>query len=184
MVQQTVNQDGLAQIRAHLAAHHKKGTNFTDEMIGAWASDVEQSLSDSGLAEFEIKATDSVSGRTELCTITEDGIDSFHIVEVDGGRDIKFQGYLIGNIESQHANREAENYSGSAGRWTELTLYKTDGGSYVCEKGEYTTWQGERDRHSGAACKTEAEVIEFFGVGWLAKKLYKISAIDASIRIE
>jgi len=77
MKQYTVNANGLAQIRAHLAERTKKGgEHFTDSMIHAWAEKVEQSLSDNGHADFEIRSWDTISGHTELCSITDDGIDA------------------------------------------------------------------------------------------------------------
>jgi len=103
---------------------------------------------------------------------------------VDGGLDIAFSGEQIAYVVSQCRNREGANFSGSAGRWTELTLYKTVGGKFVCEKVEYTSWQGERNRHSGAVCQSEAEVIAFCGTGWLAKQLYDEAGIDAVLRVD
>jgi hypothetical protein len=107
-----------------------------------------------------------------------------YLITVDGDHDIAFSGEQIVYVLSQCRSREGSDYSGSSGRWTELTLYKTVGGNFVCEKCERTSWQGERDRNFGAACKTEKEVIEFFGIGWLAKKLYDEAGISSSVRIE
>jgi hypothetical protein len=75
-------------------------------------------------------------------------------------------------------------YSGSTGRWTELRLYKTKSGKYICSCVGRTRWQGEHDRFSGSVCDSIDEVISFFGNGWLAKELYEEAKIDASIEIE
>ena len=44
---------------------------------------------------------------------------------------------------------------------------------------ETTTPANGRWPNSGAACDTEAEVIEFFGTRWLAKELYAKAGIEA-----
>lgn len=73
----SINENGLNQIHAHLAASHKLGgDHFTRDMLLAWAAHAERNLSEYGAAEFEIRAWDSVSGHTELCRITGEGFDA------------------------------------------------------------------------------------------------------------
>lgn len=43
---------------------------------------------------------------------------------------------------------------------------------------------GRKNRYSGAVCETEAEVIKFFGHGWLAKELYENAGIEDAEEIE
>lgn len=70
------NENGLSQIHAHLSSLHKLGgDHFTRDMLLAWAADAERNMNDAGQPAFEISAWDSVSGRTELCRITDDGFD-------------------------------------------------------------------------------------------------------------
>ena len=107
----------------------------------------------------------------------------FEIVR-DKEQNIKFRGELIASCSSSDNNAAGSNYSGSTGRWTELRLYKTAGGKYICSSIGRTRWQGERDRFSGCVCETIDDVIAFFGNGWLAKDLYEEADIDASIIIE
>ena len=79
----TVNADGLAEIAAFLAAHHKKGgDHFTTDMLSAWAADAERQLGDGNTATIEIRSWDTVSGHTETYTISEAGIDT-EVVEID-----------------------------------------------------------------------------------------------------
>ena len=99
------------------------------------------------------------------------------IIERDGQSSLKFRGEEIASAASSQ-NNASSYYSGSTGRWTELTLYKTAKGKFVCHEVGRTCWQGEHDRHSGAVCETEAEVIAFFGHGWLAKNLYSEAGIE------
>jgi hypothetical protein len=104
-------------------------------------------------------------------------------VKRDDEPDIKFSGELLGYAASSDNNAHP-NYSGRIARWTELALYRTKGGRYVCEQIDYTRWQGEHTRYSGAVYDSTAEVIEFFGCGWLAKKLFERADIDASVEVE
>lgn len=105
------------------------------------------------------------------------------VVERAGDRDIRFVGELIGEVSSS-ANNASSNYSGSTGRWSELRLYRSRGGKLICEQIGKTQWIGEHDRCSGAVCDTEAEVIAFFGLGWLAKELYDEAGIDYAEAVE
>jgi hypothetical protein len=69
----TVNAQGLKQIQEYLSDRHKRGReHFTDKMLQAWAEDVERSLRENNRAEFEIRASDSISGHTELCRLSDD----------------------------------------------------------------------------------------------------------------
>lgn len=64
--------------------------------------------------------------------------------------------------------RGRSGFSGKTGRWTELTLYKTKTGKFICEQIDHTQWQGDTDVHGGEVCENVDEVIEFFGNGLLA----------------
>jgi hypothetical protein len=107
-----------------------------------------------------------------------------YFVTRDGERDIIFTGEVIATAKSS-PNTAAGNYSRSTGRWSELTLYRTQGGKYVCQEIGRTQWQGEHDRYRGAVCEDADCVCEFFGQGWLAKELYADTAeIDCSISVD
>lgn len=112
-----------------------------------------------------------------------DDADNRHIVERDNEPNLRFTGERIAFASSSENNAHS-NYSGKSGRWTELALYKTGGGKYICEQIGHTIYQGENTRYSGSVCETEAEVIEFFGHGWLAKDLYEDAEIDAAQDVE
>lgn len=105
------------------------------------------------------------------------------VVERDNDRDIKFTGERIASVSSS-ANNARSDYSGTRGCWATLNLYQTKGGKFVCERIDFTLWQGQKDRSSGAVCDTEDEVVDFFGDDWLAKELYAIADIDAAIDVE
>jgi len=101
------------------------------------------------------------------------------IVKRDGARDIKFSGELIAEVSST-SNNASSSYSGSTGRWTELALYRSQAGKFICQSIGRTQWDGEHDRHSGAICADMNCVMEFFGHGWLAKELYESADLDTA----
>ena len=105
------------------------------------------------------------------------------VVYRDGERDIKFTGELIASVKST-PERQSSNYSGSTGRWSELRLYRTAKGKYVCAQNGFTQWQGESDRYSGAVCESIDQVVEFFGTGRLAKRLYDAAGLDTAVEVE
>ena len=79
----TVNEQGLNEIKGFLEANHKKGDNHFDrDMLLAWAADAEFQLSEGNPATIEIKSWDSIHGRTQELTISDDGLDA-ETVEID-----------------------------------------------------------------------------------------------------
>ncbi|MCO4319994.1 hypothetical protein [Aliidiomarina quisquiliarum] len=104
-------------------------------------------------------------------------------IEIDNEANIRFTGELIGCASSSPNQAMGSSYSGKVGRWTELELYKTEGGKFICRQIGRTQWQGERDRFSGKVCESLGEVKDFFGYRWLAKELYKNTGIDASTTV-
>jgi len=94
-----------------------------------------------------------------------------------GAPDVRFTGKLVAKVSSS-PDLASSYYSGSTGRYTVLRLFRTRGGKFIAESTGVTQWQGERDRIKVKVCETEAEVIEFFGHGWLAKDLYEEAGIS------
>jgi hypothetical protein len=82
--QRSVNAKGIAQIAAFLLENHKRGNSISKDAgcLGAWANDVDFSLSEGNDASLEIRAFDSIHGRTQTFTISADGLDSCE-VEID-----------------------------------------------------------------------------------------------------
>lgn len=97
---------------------------------------------------------------------------------------IKFSGEEVAFTKSSPDQATGSNYSGSVGHWTELTLYRTAKGKYVCERVERTQWQGAKDEYYGQVCETLEEVIKFFGHGWVAQDLYHNAGIEDVIEVE
>lgn len=71
----TVNERGLAEIKDFLSANHRKGDNFSVEMLRAWAADAEFQLGEGNPATIELRPVDSVHGRTLEYTISPAGLD-------------------------------------------------------------------------------------------------------------
>lgn len=104
-------------------------------------------------------------------------------LEISDAPSIRFTGECIAKASSS-SNSASSHYSGSVGHWTELALYKTEGGKYICHRAKRTQWQGERDMCTGKVCQTIAEVTAFFGYGWLAKDIYYDADISDAVDVE
>lgn len=96
-------------------------------------------------------------------------------VKNDNAPDLRFTGELMATASSR---------SNDTTRWTELELYKTQTGKFVCSEIGYTQWQGERDHYKAKACNSVEEVTQFFGYGWLAKRLYERANLDTAIDLD
>ena len=105
-------------------------------------------------------------------------------LEMDNAPGARFTGELLARAASSDNQAMGSHYSGQTGRWTELALYKTKGGRYVCHQVDRSRWKGERDRFSGKVCDTLEEVKDFFGHLWLAKELYADAGIDDAVQVE
>jgi hypothetical protein len=112
--------------------------------------------------------------------VDEDSDMETFTLEIDRAPSIRFTGTLLASTKSSADNAAG----GKAGRWTELYLYQTKGGKYICHQLGCTSWVDERTRYSGAVCENHSEVIAFFGQGWLAKHLYTEAMIDNVVEVE
>jgi hypothetical protein len=96
------------------------------------------------------------------------------VVERDNDLDIAFTGKKIAQVSSKND---------ISIRHTDLLLYQTDQGMYVCQTIGVSLIDGERTKYSGEVCRTQKDVINYFGTGWLAKKLYSAAGIDSAIHL-
>lgn len=72
-----VNEKGLKEIHEFLVTHHRLGRLARDHlepMLGAWAGEAENHMGCGNPPTVEIRSRDSVSGHTEVLTISESGI--------------------------------------------------------------------------------------------------------------
>lgn len=115
--------------------------------------------------------------------ISEEPIPVSFTLRNDNAPDVHFLGKHLSTVSSSKDTAHPQ-YSGHTGRWTELSLYQTTSGTWVCHQIGRTTWVKERDRYTACICKTEQEIIDFFGFGWLAKRLYQAANINASVHVD
>ncbi|MCZ2099462.1 MAG: hypothetical protein LC121_25015 [Anaerolineae bacterium] len=99
-------------------------------------------------------------------------------IERDDARPLRFTGEAIARASSKTTDGPGSQ------RWLALRLYRTAAGMLVAERIGRTLWMGERDRHEAQVCASEAEVVEFFGLGATAKKLYYDAKIDVAESID
>lgn len=108
-------------------------------------------------------------------------MSDFHL-PVDGASDLVFSGELLARVTSS-PERKAANFSRHLGRWIELALYRTEGGTYVCHEVRRSSRNGEPERrHRAEAVATEREVVAFFKQTVLAKRLYAEAGIGNARR--
>lgn len=141
-----------------------------DEELDKW--DVDELVKEylPGLTDIAYERLIPTVKTEEIDTDTETDMEEI-IIERDNAPNLKFKGEGVAAASSKNTYNDG-------GRWTILKLFRTAGGKFVCQTIGVTCWQGERDRYSGAVCETEAEVIAYFGHGWLAKELYEEACIE------
>lgn len=119
----------------------------------------------------------------DIDTDLEDMTMATYTLENDGAPDVRFTGELLASVASSN-NNASSYYSGSTGRWSTLSLYKTKGGRFVAQSIGHTQWQGEHTRYKVGVCETVEEVAKFFGHGWLAKHLYHDAGLEVVQDVE
>ena len=121
----------------------------------------------------------------QLTDITNDDADEtkIFIIPVSNGPNIRFSGEKIANVSSS-THKDSDCYSGDAGRWEELFLYKTNSGKFVCQQIRRSDWAGDHDWHNVRVCSTIDEVKKFLGFDWLAKRLYARAQADSTVLVD
>ncbi|KKN14314.1 hypothetical protein LCGC14_0997360 [marine sediment metagenome] len=110
--------------------------------------------------------------------VYEDTDMQTYTLEINNAPSIRFTGELIGSAASSPNHAMGDFYSGQTGRWTELDLYKTLAGKFICHKVSRTQWANDHDYFYSKICETIEEVKQFFGHKWLAKDLYYDADIE------
>ena len=113
--------------------------------------------------------------RAPARTSTEnDDMTDTTTVTRDDQPDLVFSGELIASSSSHHHEGPQNT------RWSELRLWRTEGGSFIAGKCHRTRWIGEKDSFSAQICDDEATVVEAFGHSDLAKSIYADADINAT----
>lgn len=136
-----------------------------------------------GITDIDYEALIPAYTTTDIDISEDTDMSKIITVARDNDSDLRFEGELVAEASSSD-NDAVGSYSGSVGRWTELRLYRTASGKYVAQSIGRTRWQGEHDRYSAVICETKADVIKFFGHGWLAKALYTEADIEDVVTVD
>jgi len=83
-----------------------------------------------------------------------------------------FTGRVVAEV-TDHATEGARQ-----SRWTELTLYVSNRGTWICQSCTRSQWQGETNYSRAEVFDSHAGVIDFFGHSDLAKELYAAAEIE------
>lgn len=87
------------------------------------------------------------------------------------GLDVEFIGTKLGVVHSRVKDEQR--------RWTELALYRAASDRYICHQIGRTIAPNEIDIFKVHTAAEVADVVAFFGTGWLSKKLYEQCNIQA-----
>jgi hypothetical protein len=94
------------------------------------------------------------------------------------GKDIAFTGELLSEVDS----RDFRVSPGQADRWTELRLYQTKGGKYICESCGRSAVRGETDRFNISVAETQGDVFKMFRSSYLSKALFEDAGLNGNVR--
>ena len=97
------------------------------------------------------------------------------ILKRDNARDLQFVGKLLAMESARTEDKD---------RWTDILLFETQGGKYVCQTIGRTTYPDEVDRFSAYLCENKEDVFNRLRGGWLAKKIYQAVGWDYVETIE
>lgn len=93
------------------------------------------------------------------------------VVPNESAKTLNFEGEMIGEALSCLDSPDRL-YGGSDCRWSELRLYRSADGQYICEQVRSSHWKAANQRHKVAVCASKAQIVAFFGQDWLARELY------------
>ena len=93
------------------------------------------------------------------------------VVPYEETTDLTFEGEMIGEALSSMGNPELGAKHNDQ-IWSELRLYRSTEGHYICEQVRSSHWRSSHQRHRVAVCDSKAQIMAFFGKGWLARELY------------
>lgn len=82
------------------------------------------------------------------------------------GKDYEFKGELLADASTLRPQTGQE-------RWTELKVFVTEGGKYVCQKIGRTTIPGEINFSSIYHTENIEDIFKFFGASLVCRKIYE-----------
>lgn len=111
--------------------------------------------------------------------VSEDSQMETTQIEVTNEPNIEFTGEELAKVDNR-----IKLGGGYAIQYSELTLYKTQAGRYICHQCDTDRMGGETYLHTASVADDHSGVIEFFGHGDLAKELYCKADLEDKIVIE
>lgn len=106
-----------------------------------------------------------------------------YVVQRDNNRPLRFTGMRIGHARST-SNRGRQDFSGQTGISQVMQLFVNKRGEYVASSAFFTEWQGQRDRHDAVVTRNREDVVQFFGLGWLAMEVYASADWDIAENLD
>jgi hypothetical protein len=97
----------------------------------------------------------------------------------EGQRDLEFTGKVKAEVEEFHGEQVAHKKS----RWTRLSVYSVEGhdDKYVAVVTYLSFSNFAPPVYQSKICSTQQELIELYGYGFLAKKLYAKMRLDSDL---
>lgn len=109
-----------------------------------------------------------------------DGIETANqtfTVRRDGGPDLRFEGELIAEAQTSPDSAHPD-YSGGAGRWHRVSLYRTAGGKHVVSRAYYTQWTGESNSYEAETLDGVGDVIVWMMEEPLGREVLRQAGIE------
>lgn len=103
------------------------------------------------------------------------------IVRRTGQAPLRIRGEVVAEVESSSNNAHPD-YSGSAGHWSKVTVYKTAKGLYVVALHCFTCWEGEHDSDEVWVLLSLSEVVMRMSdrlPGWMLQELIGLLGEEA-----
>lgn len=97
-----------------------------------------------------------------------------HRLTRSGERDVRFEGVLLAEVSNRSHQGPFQN------RWTEIDVYRTVAGKFVCQVTQRSLWVNEADHFEVYVRDRLDELVDVLGYGALAKELYDDLGVDAS----
>jgi len=101
----------------------------------------------------------------------------YYSLRRDNGRDIAFNGEFICYVDSRDYGHRDHSRGKTARRWTEMALYRTEGGSLVVTISGRSDMPGEVDRVKAHVFDNKEDMFDGIGFSYLAKAMYDDAGI-------
>ncbi len=140
-------------------------TETVNEKVSKRESKAAKEDKDKEVAEVEDSSLATKKPKKERVGLPIEG--RMRIVQ-SNAKDIEFEGSLWAEVESFHGEELKK------ARYTRLSVYRVVGKkTFVAVVTHLSKFPHVQPRYEAVVCTEDEEVVKFFGLGYLAKKLYK-----------